>query len=240
MKWQALFQAFLPAALSAFVGITSAYAGDPERSGSLKDAPYQRPAFSWAGPYIGVTAGYGWGESRFDDGATSNSFDMDGVVAGGTVGYNFQPHSNIVVGVEADISYSDISGSFGPANLGQPNGAYWGCGSGACVTDVTWFGTLRGRLGLAMDQVLVYATGGLAYGNIDSAILNDPDWLTGNVTAGWTAGGGIEYALRPGWSAKLEYLHVDLGWTDRNTASDFKSEAVFDVVRLGLNYQLKP
>ena len=57
MKWQALFQAFLPAALSAFVGIASAHAGGPERSASLKDAPYQRPAFSWTGAYAGVKAG---------------------------------------------------------------------------------------------------------------------------------------------------------------------------------------
>ena len=240
MKWQTLFKAFLPTALGAFVCIASAHAGGPERYASLKDAPYQQPAFSWTGAYVGVTAGYGWGESRFDDGATSNPFDMDGVIAGGTIGYNFQTRSNIVLGIEADISYSDISGAFGPANLGQPNGGFWGCGSGPCVTEVTWFGTVRGRLGLAMDRVLFYATGGLAFGNIDSAILNDPDWLTGNVTAGWTAGAGIEYALRPGWKAKLEYLHVDLGWTDRNAQADFRSEAVFDVVRLGLNYHFKP
>lgn len=238
MKWQALFQAFLPAALSAFVGITSAYADGPERSGSLKDAPYQRPAFSWTGAYIGATVGYGRGESRFDDGKISNPFDMDGVIAGGTIGYNFQTPRNIVFGIEADISYSDISGSFGPANLGQPNGAYWGCGSGACVTDVTWFGTVRGRLGLASDRILVYATGGLAYGNVDAKILNDANWLTGNVTTGWTVGGGVEVVLQPNWTAKLEFLHVDLGWTDRNVQEDFRSEAVFDVVRLGLNYRL--
>ena len=240
MKWQALYQTFLLAVTGAFVFSAPVFAGGPERYPSLKDTPNQRPTFSWTGPYVGVSAGYGWGESRFDDGATSNPFDIDGAIVGGTIGYNLRGPSNIVFGVEADVSFSDISGSFGPGNLGQPNGAFWGCGTGACVTDVTWFGTLRGRLGWAVDRVLVYATGGLAYGNIDSAILNDPDWRTGNVTAGWTAGGGIEYVLRPGWTAKLEYLHVDLGWTDRNAASDFKSEAIFDVVRLGLNYHLAP
>jgi outer membrane immunogenic protein len=214
-----------------------AHAGGLERRGSLKDGPYS--AYSWTGAYIGVTAGYGWGDSRFDDGARSNPFDIDGLVIGGTIGYNLQLQGNVVIGVEADISYSDISGSFGPGNLGQPNGLGWGCGTGACVTDVNWFGTLRGRLGYAAaDSLLIYATGGLAYGSIDSAIRNDADWITGNTAVGWTVGGGIEYVLRPGWTAKLEYLHVDLGWTDRNAAENFRSDAVFDVVRLGLNYRL--
>jgi outer membrane immunogenic protein len=233
VKWQALFRAFLPAALSSFIAIASAQAGGPEGP-----APYQRPAFSWTGAYIGATAGYGRGETRFDDGAVSNPFDMDGIIAGASIGYNFQTPRNIVFGIEADISYSDISGSFGPAELAQPNGDKWTCFSGACVTDVTWFGTVRGRLGLASDRILVYATGGFAYGNVDSKILNNPNWLTGNVTTGWVAGGGAEIVLQPNWTAKLEFLHVDLGWTDRNVQRDFRSEAVFDVVRLGLNYRL--
>jgi outer membrane immunogenic protein len=214
---------------------TIAHAGGLPGRGSLKDTPYG--TYTWTGAYIGITAGYGWGDTRFDDGVPSNTFDMDGFVFGGTIGYNQQLQGGVVVGIEADISYSNISGSFGPGNLGQPNGLGWNCGTGACVTDVNWFGTLRGRLGFATDAALFYATGGLAFGDIDSAIRNDANWITGNTAVGWTVGGGIEYALRPGWSAKLEYLHVDLGWTDRNAAVGLKSDAVFDVVRIGLNYR---
>ena len=204
--------------------------------GSIKDEPLHKP-FSWTGFYVGATAGYGWGESRFDDGATSNPFDLDGFVAGGTLGYNYQFHGTWVVGLEADISYSDISGSFGPGNLGQPNGAGWGCGSGPCVTDVNWFGTVRGRVGPTLGPVFFYATGGFAYGEFESAIQNTTTWRTGNTNVGWTAGGGIEYAFAPNWSAKVEYLHVDLGWSDRTPAQNFKSDAEFDIVRAGLNYQ---
>jgi outer membrane immunogenic protein len=219
----------------ALVTASAAYAGGP-KGGSLKDEPY-RP-YSWTGAYVGLTAGYAWGESRFDDGVTSNPFDIDGWALGGTIGYNLQMHGNVVVGIEADISFSDISGSFGPGNLGQPNGAAWNCATGACVTDVNWFGTLRGRLGFVADTMLIYATGGVAYGDIDSRIRNDADWITGDVGWGWTAGAGLEFSLRPGWTAKIEYLHVDLGWTGRNAAVGLKSDAEFDLVRLGLNYRV--
>jgi outer membrane immunogenic protein len=227
-RW--LFSALLAFSLSG----AAAHAGGL-RGGSLKDEPYK---FSWTGAYIGITAGYGWGDSRFfDDGIGSNSFDIDGFVLGGTLGYNFH-RDNILIGVEADLSYSGISGSFGPGNLGQPGGGFWGCGSGACVTDINWFGTLRGRLGFTADDLLVFATGGLAYGDVDSQIRNAPTWRTGGTEVGWVVGGGIEYALRPGWTAKLEYLHVDLGRTDRTSPEGFQSESEFDVVRFGLNYRL--
>jgi outer membrane immunogenic protein len=208
--------------------------GVPYRS--LKDEPVYAPTFSWTGFYIGATAGYAWGDSRFNDGETSNPFDIDGGVFGGTIGYNLQFHRNWVAGIEADIS-NGPSGSFGPGNLGQPNGTGWGCGSGPCTTDVDWFGTLRGRLGFSADRLLVYATGGMAYGNINSRIENTTNFRADDTTVGWTVGGGVEYAFAPSWSFKVEYLHVDLGWTEKQGPLPFKSDAEFDVVRAGLNYR---
>jgi outer membrane immunogenic protein len=227
--WKRAFAALSLIALS----VTGAHAG----GGSLKGGPSQ-PS-TWTGAYVGIVAGRAWGESRFDDGLTSNPFDIDGHTIGGTAGYNLHIQRGLVAGIEADLSYSSISGKFGPGNLGQPNGNSWDCYTGACVTDVNWFGTLRGRLGFAADRFLVYATGGLALGGVDSKIRNDADWVTGGINLGWTAGGGIEVAFAPGWSAKIEYLHVDLGWTQRNsTYAQLKSDAEIDIVRLGVNYHI--
>jgi outer membrane immunogenic protein len=194
--------------------------------------------FSWTGVYAGATAGGGWGESRFDDsGFKSNPFDVSGFIAGVTLGYNLQVAKNWVVGIEADISYSDVSGSFGPGNLAQPNGDSFGCGSVSCVTDVNWFGTVRGRIGYAVNTVLLYGTGGLAFGKVESDIVNDTEFSARDINAGWTAGAGVEFAFAPHVSAKIEYLHVDLGWTDRTGPRDFRADAEFDVVRAGLNFR---
>lgn len=237
MRPTALFKRAFLLVFLLLIGAAAARASEPHR------------LYSWTGAYIGVSAGYGWGDSRYDDGMpgdsyVSNPIDIDGVVVGGALGYNLQLRPGIVVGVEADISYSNISGSFGPGNLGTPGGTYWGCASGACVTDVNWFGTLRGRFGFATDSVLVFATGGLAFGEVRSQIRNASDWRTSDTNFGWVIGAGVEYALRPGWTAKFEYLHVDLGWTDGNvfdigggTLRRFRSDTEFDVVRVGLNYR---
>ena len=89
-----------------------------------------------------------------------------------------------------------------------------------------WFGTVRGRLGfLATPTFLLYGTGGLAYGRVASATVNSftatPDIYTGSTSttrAGWTAGAGGEWMFAPNWSAKAEYLYVDLGTVGYNVA----------------------
>ena len=221
---------------SILAGANAASAADilDDRSG-LKDEPVYMPAITWTGFYIGATAGGGWGKTRFDDGAKSNSFDIDGFVGGITLGYNLRVRENLIAGIEADIS-SGVSGSFGPGNLGQPNGESWNCASGACETDVNWFGTVRGRIGYTFDNLLVYGTGGLAYGHVKSGIDNESSFQVSDTNVGWAAGGGIEYAFAPNWSAKAEFLHVDLGWTSQ--VNGFRSDAEFDVVRAGINYHL--
>lgn len=213
---------------------SSAHAGGFS-GGSIKDS--EAPAHSWSGFYVGVTAGGGWGDTTFEEtGFVANTFDIDGFVLGATAGYNYEITRNLLIGVEADISYSDIEGSFGPGNLGLPGGGIFTC-PGPCVTEVEWFGTLRGRIGYTGGPLLVYGTGGLAFGDVDSSFVGAQDF--GGTSVGWTAGGGIEYALTREWSAKVEYLHVDLGWTEKTytPGNYFRSDNEFDVVRAGINYR---
>lgn len=215
---------------------TLALASQASAGGSIKDEPAY-PVLSWSGLYVGATVGGGWGDSRSNDGLPSNTFDIDGAVVGGTVGYNLMASPNVLLGVEADVSWSGISGKFGPGNLGQPNGGGWGCGSGPCRTSIDWFGTLRARLGYVAGPWLLYGTGGLAFGGIKSGIDNSTTFQASDTNFGWTAGLGAEFAVSRGVTAKLEYLHVDLGYTDVHHGF-FKADAKFDVVRAGLNIKL--
>src|SRR5690606_25234675 len=114
MQTGLIFKRILAVLSLLSMSVTVAHAGGGDQP--------QRP-YSWTGAYIGLTAGYAWGETRFNDGLPpdqfiSNPFDIDGGAVGGTAGYNFQLRSGFVVGVEADLSYSNISGSFRAINLG--------------------------------------------------------------------------------------------------------------------------
>ena len=95
-----------------------------------------------------------------------------------------------------------------------------------------WFGTLRGRFGFAINNVMLYGTAGLAYGELKGEFLG----LEENKTlVGWTAGAGIEYGFTQNWSAKLEYLYMDLGSrTYSITGVDNGLHSSF--LRLGVNY----
>jgi outer membrane immunogenic protein len=109
---------------------------------------------------------------------------------------------------------------------------------------VDWFGTLRGRVGYASDRWMLYGTGGYAYGRNHIEIVGNSAFSSSPTESGWTAGGGLEYAFAPNWTAKFEYLHVDLG--DRIRWTTFTpvgapdpgfARVSFDAVRVGLNYK---
>jgi outer membrane immunogenic protein len=106
-----------------------------------------------------------------------------------------------VFGVEADGDWADASG-FGTFTA-TPLCA------GGCLTKSSWLSTVRGRAGYAFDRLLVYGTGGAAFGNVQANFSNDP--VTSSTEAGWTVGAGVEWSFAPNWSAKGEYLFVDLG-----------------------------
>jgi outer membrane immunogenic protein len=187
------------------------------------------PFFTWNGFYLGLNAGYGFGQSSWTNTvtqATTGSFDVNGGLFGGTIGYNVQ-FSTAVFGVEGDIAWSGIKGS-SPA----------GC-AGPCETSNTWLGTARGRLGYAFDRFLPYVTAGAAFGEIKGTFGGGSSFTDTKV--GWTAGLGMEYAFLGNWSAKLEYLYVDLG---KETCTSACSGGVpvdvtftTNIVRAGVNYK---
>jgi outer membrane immunogenic protein len=186
------------------------------------------------------------------DFAASNSARLNGVIGGGQIGYNYQFSPNGVLGFEADIQGS---GQRGSGQLADPFFITL-CAisslSGTCLasntvgplaaltnyqTKIDWFGTVRGRLGILVgEQLLIYGTGGLAYGKV---AISGSSVVTGafaigspvasNVVAfgdsktniGFAVGAGMEgrlsYLLPPNWTWKLEYLYLDLGTLDTTT-----------------------
>jgi len=201
------------------LGIGSASAADIARRMPAKAPVYIPPVFSWTGPYIGINGGGGFGRSSFSAPFPSSNFNTSGGLVGGTLGYNWQVNQ-IVFGLEGDMDWSHLSGS-------------GTCPVVGCSVQNDWLGTVRGRFGLAFDRFLPYVTGGGAFGNIKTNITGVGSADQGR--AGWTLGGGVEYAIAGPWSVKAEYLYVDLG----NGGSIGGSTASFktNIVRAGLNYR---
>jgi len=198
---------------------TAASAADlPRRQSMPVKAPYIAP-HSWTGFYVGINGGGGWGTSTFSGALPSGSIDTSGAVVGGTVGYNWQ-NGPAVFGLEGDVDWSDIRGSTA-------------CGVASCETRNDWLGTFRGRLGYAANQFMPYITGGLAVGNIKTDITGVGS--SDNTKAGWTIGGGLEAKLAGPWSAKIEYLYVDLGRSDAVAGTDANFHT--SLVRGGVNYK---
>lgn len=204
-------------ALAALVAAAPAFAADLSKAYPTK-APIMAPApvFSWTGFYLGANAGYAWGSG--DAYSDALGIDPSGWLGGGQIGFNYQFGNNVVIGAEADLQGSSISDS----NYGIEQ-------------KMDYFGTVRARLGYAFDTVLPYVTGGFAYGHTKVS-----DSYTGfsdsNTATGWTLGGGVEYAFLPNWTARAEYLYVDLGDNYYNAIGE-KAGLTASVARLGLNYK---
>ena len=187
--------------------------------------------YNWSGFYVGINGGYGWGGSNWrdlGDGSTTGNFNVSGGVLGGTLGYNMQTGA-WVLGVEGDLDWSNIKGDTA-VTCGPPN----------CQTRNDWLATFRGRLGYAWDRLLPYVTAGAAAGNIRAGGVGLATDNKSNV--GWTAGVGLEAAVAGPWTAKVEWLYVDLGKMSCSIArctgaglTDVKFNT--HLLRAGLNYR---
>ena len=221
---------------------------------------YVDPPFDWTGFYIGGNLGYSWGQSRDTSTITNAAGNvllttidksaLNGVVGGGQIGYNWQIQS-MVLGLEADIQGTGEQGSrafsFTPLNfniqgLVPPPIPF------TLNQKIDWFGTVRGRIGLlATPKVLFYLTAGLAYGEVDSnetvGVIAPLAFSSSNTHVGWAAGAGVEGVISGNWTARLEYLYVDLGtvsgsFTLPNTnVSSYSSHVTDNILRVGVNYK---
>ncbi len=217
------------AAFSAILGIGTAAAADlPMQSYTKEMAPVA--LYNWTGFYVGGNFGYSWGRAdsvitSTPAGTTStNSQDLNGAVGGGQIGFNWQTN-NFVWGLEADFQGTDQRNSFFniDRNLADVNAATGTAVPGQAIVSsfdqrLKWLGTVRGRLGFLPDpRWMVYATGGFAYGRVESSVTSiDPDgdavgarWAEDRM--GFVVGAGVESVLYDDWTWKLEYIHVDLG-----------------------------
>lgn len=201
---------FLALVMLALIGAGSA-AQAADIYGSRGPYTVQQPlnGYSWAGPYVGANLGYAWGD------VTNSIASPSGVIGGVQAGYNWQ-FGQWVVGLEGDIQGSGASDTFAAWKFSNP-----------------WFGTLRGRGGFAMNNILIYGTGGLAFGNVRAEALNLAE---NHSVAGWTLGVGAEIGITQNWTAKAEYLYVNLN-DSQFALTGLPNGYQFSVVRLGVNYK---
>jgi outer membrane immunogenic protein len=182
--------------------------------------------YNWTGFYAGINAGYGFGSSDWS--APVASTKPKGFLAGGTVGYNWQSGA-IVYGLEGDFDWQNVKDDVVCAGVFK------------CETSSNWLATFRGRVGYAFDRWLPYVTAGGAYGNVKATVSTAAgvELASGsNSQLGWTVGAGIEYAFMGNWSAKVEYLYVDLGSFNAAIAPAVNNVSFTEnIVRAGLNYK---
>jgi outer membrane immunogenic protein len=212
------------AVVALLLGSFAAQAADLPQP-SYKAPAYVGPSYAnWTGFYLGLNGGYGWGDANWSGTAGNFKVSPNGWLIGATAGYNYQT-GTWVWGIEGDFDWVDL------------NGTATGICAG-CDIKNTWLGTIRGRLGYAgWNNWLPYITGGGAVGALKASSplgdVNKTQW-------GWTVGGGIEWAFLANWSAKVEYLYVDLGSISCGIACGAVDEGVSfksSIVRLGVNYR---
>jgi outer membrane immunogenic protein len=277
------------AALAAvFVAVSSAVAAD-----MAVKAPIVVP-YSWTGAYVGGNIGYGWasdpttltvttvttsetshdatiipptfvpGPTTTTTAAGAGNVNPNGVVGGAQAGYNWQS-GIVVLGIEGDIQGTGQNGS---TTLCVTAGCPTGTGAATAGYKLPWFGTLRGRIGFTPDpRWLVYATGGLAVGEINQSLSEGPVGGTPGVVAntnttraGFAVGGGVEAAITGRWTIKAEYLFMGFGTvglsgtgapvttdtfngprietiTTATTTGSLSTRITDNVVRVGVNYR---
>lgn len=212
-----------------------------------KAAPAVVAPYNWSGFYVGGQVGYQWNANdqsvsafapggAFFDGPFG--FSARGVVGGGHVGYNWQ-FGQWVAGIEGDFEGSGVKGDVTiPAT--SP------VGPGAFSVDQKWQASLRGRLGWTWDRVMIYGTGGIAWGNFDATATNLAAVLSeswSDTLTGWTLGAGVEWALWQNWTGRVEYRYTDYkSFTGVSSVvapggSFGTDDLKFHTVRAGLSYR---
>lgn len=175
------------------------------------------PVFTWSGGYLGVAGGGGWADGDFTTGGVTASDSFNGGIFGAFAGWNWQMDNNFVVGLEGDVDYNWNDNTFAP-----------GVEAG---TD--WAGSVRGRLGYAVDRTLIYGTAGWAVtrGFVDNGVTEDTQTFNG-----WTACAGVDQAFTDNMFGRLEYRYTDFSDEDvfgGATNADFDQHTV----KVGLGFK---
>jgi outer membrane immunogenic protein len=232
-------------AIAGFVSLLAATSASAADLPVYTKAPAVAAVYDWTGTYVGTNLGYSFGRGSTDGNVTGTQnvsvfrtagptlvtsvttalatlpligrADVNGFIGGGQLGYNWQ-REKWLFGLEGDIQFSNERGSGDVCTVA-------GCPAGSTVFTrdykLDWFGTARGRVGfLPAERILLYATGGLAYGGFSGSSWTLPlDIGTWSQTrVGWTVGAGVEAALGSNWSVKFEYLYMDLGHVGGSSA----------------------
>lgn len=200
--------------LLASIGLTALLIG----SASAADLPRQQQMVTKAPVYAAPI--YNWTGLYVGINGGYAFSDASGGLVGGTLGYNWQ-NGNLVFGVEGDLNWTNLDTDTSFTSVSN-----------------SWLGTARARVGVAMDRFMPYITGGAAFGNIDIAAA--PGFSGSEDTkVGWTAGAGVEFALGGNWTAKAEYLYVDLGSADCGVGCPVGTDTglTSNIVRAGINYR---
>jgi outer membrane immunogenic protein len=239
--------------LASLAALSSANAADMYGGpvgGGYKDGP-SYAVINWSGFYAGINGGGAWSDSS-DQLAAPGYFgglSPSGGFGGGQIGYNWQGifHPHIVVGIEVDIQGAGISDKGFDYN-----------GYGIYKSELDYFGTVRGRIGYALDTSLIYFTGGFAYGGIKNVVNwggsapgADGYYVKDTTATGYVLGAGWEYKFSPAWSAKIEYQYINLGKNDPVDVSALGNgpytanggivhDDAFHTVRAGINYFFAP
>ena len=264
------FTKTLVAALAATTIAGSALAADLPSRKAPPVAYAPLPVMTWAGFYVGVNGGYNFGGSNQTNivGATpflgtlvaaglvtSVPSKREGFIGGGQIGYNWQ-FGALVVGLEADIQ--GIAGNKNNGSVITTGPQIAGFIVNSVQSKLDYLGTVRGRFGFAVaPTVLLYATGGLAYGGVkQSTLVYNPvvgpaggafASNTSSTKVGYTAGAGVEWMFAPQWSVKFEYMYYNLG-TTRSVAGDITGNNPTEflaysrrndghIARAGVNYR---
>jgi outer membrane immunogenic protein len=236
----------LNASVVALVVASPALAADISPRMPTKAPPLSR-VFSWTGCYIGAHVGGAWGSKDFRDvpgigglvdgtGINTLHDNVNGVLGGGQLGCDYQFASNWVIGIEGQIAGADISGDVtNPFGLASPFHA-----------KTEWLANVTGRLGYTWDRALLYVKGGGGWAGDKYSAVYGSTYFGSETRSGWTLGGGLEWAFGNGWSAKVEYLHYDLGsrtiqfaTSAGATSPEFVKQRI-DSITFGLNWRFAP
>ncbi|MGB3339797.1 MAG: outer membrane protein [Devosia sp.] len=197
--------------------------------------PITDAGFDWSGFYAGLNAGYTAGQASSVGAITgiTTNVPVSGAVLGGTVGFNTQIDS-FVLGLESDVAWSGATGTA----VCAANPAF------NCEGNLNWLGTIKGRAGMAFDNVLLFASAGLAAGGVTANIVPAAPGLTNTYSGtmtGWTVGGGVEAAVTDAMSVKAEYQYVSMGGVQAPIGTLSSTQAsnlssINHVVKVGVNF----